>query len=136
MTADSPESTPERGPGDVVEVEVERLPSEEERRLEAGKKAAKRVGKRLLTVLSSFAIDVVDFATFGPLSILGLPLGALAGWWLSGRLNYPTRLRVWVALGAGVYCLVPPTSLIPVAGLMALIALVFPERDMEDRRQE
>ena len=131
MNSNSPESTPERDPADIVEVEAEPMATEEGGPLPSGG-VGQRLGKRLLTVLSAVVIDAVDFVTLGPLVVLGLPAGALAGWWLSGRLNFPTHPRIWAAVGSGLYCMFPPTSFIPVATVLALISAIFPGPERPD----
>lgn len=124
MTTETPDNAPERPQIEVVEVEAEALGPEEEPHYAEPEVIAKRFAGRLLTVLSAFAIDVVDFGTRMP--FVGLPIGAAAGWWLSGRLHFPTRQRIWVTVGAGLYCMFPPTSWIPIATALVLISSIFP----------
>ena len=68
-------------------------------------------------------IDLVDFATFGPVGLVaGLPIGGLAGYWMARALELPPRTRWWCALAAGIYCTIPFTEFIPLATLVAAYA--------------
>ncbi|MBN1269449.1 MAG: hypothetical protein JXB04_07675 [Kiritimatiellae bacterium] len=76
--------------------------------------------------MAGILLDLVDFATFGPAGlVLGLPLGALTGWILSGMLGWPLKHR-WVgALLAGLYCTMPGTSFIPLGTLCGALSRFF-----------
>ena len=73
-------------------------------------------------ILAGAMLDAVDFTTFGPLAIVGFPIGCLCGLWLAGQLGYPKRLRLAIAAGCGLYCMFPPTTLLPVATVLGLLA--------------
>lgn len=72
-------------------------------------------------VLGGLILDAVDLATFGPIGLkFGLPAGALAGWLLSGAYQLQPRTRWLVAGLSGLYCMLPLTSFIPAATLVAV----------------
>ena len=87
--------------------------------------------KRLLApVLAGALIDAVDFATFGPIGLsLGLLAGGLVGWWLSPLLGFQSHRRWLGALLSGLYCMIPFTSLLPLATLSAGLAHTLREPD-------
>ena len=113
-------------PGEVVEVEVERLPEREGRRVPARRGLLRRVGHGLGPVVAGIVIDVVDFTTFGAVGlVLGFPLGALCGYWLARELGYSVPARLVVALLSGVYCMYPPTTFLPLATLCGVVARIL-----------
>jgi hypothetical protein len=84
-------------------------------------------------IVAGFVIDLLDFATFGPLGLWsGLLVGGLVGWWLAPELGFPRHRRGLAALLTGVYCMLPMTGLMPlatiVAGLVQLFDREFPPR--------
>jgi hypothetical protein len=107
----------EGDPEETIEVEVERLDSFEEPERED-----LRWGRALGPVISGLIIDVLDFATFGGAgAIFGLLLGTPAGWYLARNLGLDHRRSLYVALGCGVYCMIPVTSPIPIATLIGIL---------------
>jgi hypothetical protein len=85
---------------------------------EAGSGA--RFNRSFGPILAGIVIDLVDFATFGPVGLVaGLPIGGLAGYWMAQALDLPRRARWWCALAAGIYCTIPFTEFIPLATLVA-----------------
>lgn len=66
-------------------------------------------------IVAGLILDLADFSTLGP---LGFVLGAGIGWWLAGIFELPSQHRLLIALGAGAYCMIPMTGLIPVATLI------------------
>ena len=103
-------ATPEEEP-EVIEVEVERLESEEG--AEEGKSS---VEKAIGPVVAGMIIDVLDLATFGSTGFsLGFLLGAPAGWYLARHLGLDRRRALLTAIGCGIYCTIPFTFPIPVA---------------------
>ena len=71
--------------------------------------------KALLPILSGLLIDVIDFATFGPLGIYtGFVLGAAAAYFLCRLQDIAPRQSLYVAVAAGLYCMTPLTEFIPV----------------------
>jgi len=101
---------------DPIEVEVERLDEEG-----SADGAASSYGRAIGPVLAGFIIDVIDFATLGgPGLYLGLLLGGAAGWYLARILGLDRIRALYVALGCGVYCMIPVTSPIPIATLIGI----------------
>jgi len=68
-------------------------------------------------------IDLVDLITFGPIGlILGLPVGAVAGYWLGHSMGLRSR-GCWIcAIAAGVYCTIPFTELVPLGTLLGALS--------------
>ena len=88
-----------------------------------GSTIARLLGSRYGTVIAGGLLDAVDFTTLGVLGVkLGFPVGCVCGWWLSRELGYPKRLRLGIAVGCGLYCMFPPTTYLPVAFLLGLLA--------------
>jgi len=78
-----------------------------------------RMNRAFGPILAGLIIDLVDFATFGPVGlVLGLPVGGFAGYWMGRALGLGTRATLWCALAAGVYCTIPGTELIPLATII------------------
>lgn len=74
-------------------------------------------------IIAGMIIDLVDFATFGPVGlVLGLPVGGLAGYWMGKALGFGRRGSVWCAVSAGVYCTIPGTEMIPLATIVGACA--------------
>ena len=85
-----------------------------------------RTHRALGPLAAGIIIDVVDFATFGPIGlVLGPILGGLAGWWVSSIYHFRTRGRLIVAILAAIYCTIPFTELLPLATLVAAAARFF-----------
>ena len=79
----------------------------------------RRLNRAFGPIVAGMVIDVVDFATFGPIGfILGLPVGGFAGYWMGRCLGLSRRSSFFCALAAGVYCTLPFTELIPLATLV------------------
>jgi hypothetical protein len=117
------ESDPEsQAAHEVIEVEAERLPLEDE---QAGESPATgtRIVNALSPVIAGFIIDLVDAGTFGPIGLkLGLPIGALAGFWAATHMGLRGKARRNIALGAGIYCLLPMTSFLPLGTLLGALS--------------
>ena len=67
-------------------------------------------------------LDCVDLATFGPLGLGGLFIGAGIGWWISSIYNFSGTARILWAVLAGIYCLMPFTEMIPIATIISAVA--------------
>lgn len=114
---------PSGASAEAPEVPVERMPYSDE---EARSRAAQRFKRSFGPVLAGLVIDLVDFATIGPLQpILGLPVGTLCGWSAFGPLRMPTRQRLSLALACGLYCALPVTNFIPFATILGAFARVI-----------
>lgn len=116
--ADAGGGTPE-----VVEVEVERLPSRDERRTDTRRGLLRRLRHGLGPVVAGIVIDAVDFTTFGSVGlVLGFPVGGACGYWLARELGFDLRKRLFIAVASGLYCMFPPTTFFPVATLCGVAA--------------
>jgi hypothetical protein len=114
--------TESRTSDEVIEVEAERLPLEGE-----AAQGAPKMGKHLVHVLSpviaGLIIDAIDVGTIGGLGMrIGLPIGALAGYFLGGQMGFRGKRRLYVALGAAFYCWLPITSFLPLGTLLGVLA--------------
>lgn len=70
-------------------------------------------------VVAGLIIDAVDIVTFGPFGlVLGVPIGAAAGYWLARSLRLDTNPSWLCALIAAVYCTIPGTELLPLGTLV------------------
>ena len=76
----------------------------------------RRINRAFGPVAAGLLIDLIDFASFGPIGlVLGLPLGGLVGYWMGRSLGLSRKASLWCALAAGLYCSVPATEFIPLA---------------------
>lgn len=90
-------------------------------------------------VAAGLIIDAVDVATFGPFGlVLGVPIGAAAGYWLARSLRLDTSPSLLCAMIAGVYCTIPGTELLPLGTLVgALVRLEdVPETPLSENSAE
>ena len=127
------DDTRQRGSGarEVVEVDVERLGEEGAGGGAASPRAAfgDRLWRRSAPVLLALFLDAADLLTAGPLGLIGLPLGMLAGYVYAGLLGAPPRLRLVITALTGVYFMTPLTGLVPLAAITAmLVQIIAPER--------
>jgi hypothetical protein len=82
-------------------------------------KVLKRANRAFGPIAAGIIIDVIDFATFGPIGfILGLPVGGLAGFWMGRCLGLSKIASFYCAIAAGIYCTIPFTELIPLATMV------------------
>jgi hypothetical protein len=93
-----------------------------------GSDARAQTASRLETlgpVAAGMLLDLVDFATYGPIGLwAGLLVGGAAGYLLAASMGVAAERRWGYALAAGVYCMLPFTAFLPVATLLgALIRL-------------
>ena len=88
---------------DIIEVEVERLQPKL-----TGLQALMALARRFLGPLAIGAlVDLADFLSFGPFGILSMPFGMLAGYVASGLMGAAPTWRIALAVGMGVYCVLP-----------------------------
>ena len=116
---------------EVVEVEVERLGGARAGSGAVSPLAAfgERLWRRLAPVLLALFLDAADLLTAGPLGVIGLPLGMLAGYAYAGALGVPPTMRIVITAVTGVYFMTPLTGLVPVATITAMVVqIVAPER--------
>ena len=79
----------------------------------------RRLNRTFGPILAGLVIDSVDLVTFGPLKrFIGLPAGALAGYWMGSIFRLPQRQRLLCALAAGIYCMIPGLEFIPLATIV------------------
>ena len=116
---------------EIVEVDVERLGEEG-----AGGGVPSpyadfgdRLWRRSAPVLLALFLDAADLLTAGPLGLIGLPLGMLAGYAYAGLLGAPPRMRTVITALTGVYFMTPLTGLVPLAAVTAMVVqIIAPER--------
>lgn len=113
--------TESKATDEVLEVEAERLPLEGEAWEESP--ATKERLRALSPVVAGIIIDLIDAGTFGPVGIkFGLPVGGLAGYWLAGEMGFRGKRRLQIAVAAGVYCMLPMTSVLPLGTILGALA--------------
>jgi hypothetical protein len=79
---------------------------------------ASRLNRAFGPIAAGIMLDLLDLTTFGPIGlVIGLPVGAAAGWWMASALGVEKKNRKWFALAAAVYCTIPFTEVIPLATL-------------------
>ena len=84
---------------------------------------ARRLNRAFGPVVAGLILDVVDFATFGPIGFfLGIPVGLAAGYWLGSCLGLERRHCVWIAMASALYCATPGTEFIPLGTLVGACA--------------
>lgn len=78
-----------------------------------------RLWHALGPVLGGLVLDLADLVTLGGLGLwVGFPVGVLVGWWIASFYSMRRRTRVLLALAAGLYCMLPFTSFLPLATLV------------------
>ena len=76
----------------------------------------RRINRAFGSLAAGLLIDLIDFASFGPIGlVLGIPLGGLVGYWMGRSLGLSRKASLWCALAAGLYCTAPATEFIPLA---------------------
>lgn len=79
---------------------------------------AVRLNRAFGPVVAGILLDLLDFTTLGPIGlVIGLPVGAAAGYWMASTLGVEPKKRRWLALAAAVYCTIPFTEVLPLATL-------------------
>ncbi|MCG8591883.1 MAG: hypothetical protein MJE66_21525 [Proteobacteria bacterium] len=81
-----------------------------------------RVRRALLGLVSGALLDLLDFATFGPVGVAwGAALGGLAGYGLATLQGLTPRVRWAWAVASGLYCAFPLTEWVPLASVVATL---------------
>lgn len=110
---------------EVVEVEVERLPLDQEREFPSGPGGPPgppfplRPGPLLGPVLAGIVLDCIDLITLGPWGVL---IGGPAGYVLARAQGLGRGSSLVVASLAALYCAAPQTQRLPLATLVGLYA--------------
>jgi hypothetical protein len=82
-----------------------------------------RLHEALGPILGGLILDVVDFATLGPLGLyIGWLAGALAGLWIASIYKFSWKARVLFAIFAAIYCTIPFTGPLPLATMVSAVA--------------
>ena len=88
-------------------------------RTRSPRRSWRRMNRTFGPILAGMLIDLVDLATFGPMKrFVGLPAGALAGFWMASIFRLPLKQKLLCALAAAIYCVIPGLEFIPVATLL------------------
>ncbi len=73
-------------------------------------------------VLAGFLLDLVDFATYGPIGLrAGAVIGGLTGYFLAMSMGVEARRRWRYAAIAGAYCMLPFTAFLPLATVLGTV---------------
>ncbi len=84
-----------------------------------------RLHRALGPVASGIILDVLDFATFGPLGlVLGFVTGFSVGWWIASIEEQSPWMKFILACLSGLYMTVPFTEIIPLATLVVALVRV------------
>lgn len=90
--------------------------------LDSAKPVLRRVNKALGPIFAGMILDGVDLVTFGPVGLLlGLPIGAAAGYWLGRSMELDHKSSLICATAAGIYCTIPGTELLPLGTLVGAL---------------
>lgn len=86
------------------------------------KRTLRRLNYALGPIGAGMMIDAVDFITYGPIGlVLGLPVGAAAGYWLGRSMRLESHMCWICAAVAGIYCTIPGTELLPLGTLVGAL---------------
>ena len=84
-------------------------------------------------VVAGAIIDIIDFATFGPLGLVfGLIVGGGVAWYICYLYGLPLRQKLLWSLAAGIYCTIPFTEFIPVG---TLVGAFIRYRELKEERR-
>ena len=90
--------------------------------LDSTKPVLSRVNRALGPIFAGMILDSVDLVTFGPVGLLlGLPVGAAAGYWLGRSMRLDHKSSLICAAAAAVYCTIPGTELLPLGTLVGAL---------------
>lgn len=87
----------------------------------------------LAPLWGGFLLDVADFFSWTavpPMLVAGAVAGVPLGWWIASTLGFSQKWRLLAAVGAGIYCLLPFTELLPLATIATTIASLVKARGM------
>ena len=81
-----------------------------------------RLNHAMGPVVAGMIIDAVDFVTFGPIGlVVGIPIGAIAGYWLGQSMALGKNACLFCAVAAGIYCTIPFTELLPLGTMVGAL---------------
>jgi hypothetical protein len=81
-----------------------------------------RLNHAMGPVVAGMIIDAVDFVTFGPIGLaIGIPVGAIAGYWLGQSMALEKHACLFCAVAAGIYCTIPFTELLPIGTMVGAL---------------
>ncbi len=81
-----------------------------------------RLNHAMGPVVAGMIIDAVDFVTFGPIGlVIGIPVGAIAGYWLGQSMALEKNACLFCAVAAGIYCTIPFTELLPLGTMVGAL---------------
>ena len=119
VDAEKTMSDPSQLPMQAVELTQEVLPNLDS---PVPKRTLRRLNYALGPIGAGMMIDAVDFITYGPIGlILGLPVGAAAGYWLGRSMRLESHMCWICAVVAGIYCTIPGTELLPLGTLVGAL---------------
>lgn len=85
-----------------------------------------RLGFAFGPLVAGMILDVLDFATFGPIGLVaGAVVGGYAGWILARFEHVDPPLRTAIAICAAAYMMIPFTEVVPAATILVLLARFF-----------
>ncbi|MCA9084934.1 MAG: hypothetical protein KDA81_12805 [Planctomycetaceae bacterium] len=85
--------------------------------------SVQRLNHAIGPVAAGMVIDGLDVLTLGPVGlIVGIPVGALAGFWLGKSLGLTRTAALLCASAAAVYCTLPFTEVLPLGTLVGALS--------------
>ena len=87
----------------------------------------------LAPLWGGFLLDVTDFfswAVIPPSLVVGVVAGVPLGWWIASTLGLSQKWRIVTAIGAGAYCFLPFTELLPLATIASTVASLAKARTL------
>lgn len=81
-----------------------------------------RLNHAMGPVVAGMIIDAVDLVTVGPIGlVIGIPVGAIAGYWLGQSMALEKNACLFCAVAAGIYCTIPFTELLPLGTMVGAL---------------
>lgn len=88
--------------------------------------------ERFAPYIAAALLDAIDLGTFGPLGVwVGFVIGSVAGWFLAESLGFQPQNRWKSAALAGLYCMLPGTSVLPLATVITTVRQLTGKREPE-----
>ena len=86
------------------------------------RKTLARLNYALGPIIAGIILDAVDLITFGPVGlVVGIPIGAAAGFWLGRSMRLESHMCWICAAIAGIYCTIPGTEILPLGTLVGAL---------------
>jgi len=105
---------------EVIEPEV--MPPDPERKSNRSRGQTDWVKKKITVIGIGFFLDALDFLTSGLIGIrFGFIAGFIAAFFLFSLMKIDLKRRILYSLGAGIYCWIPGTEVIPLGTILGAL---------------